>query len=99
MQRADMRLRLIFTELMYIQLTIIFLQRFVPLFLQKIQYSLEIFDSLWMCQVCLVAYPRLIHLIAIKRRVGIDYLKNIFDNGAFIMLGQEVGKSLREANK
>ena len=41
--RADIRLRIIFTELMYIQLTIIFLQKFVPLFLQKIQYSLEIY--------------------------------------------------------
>ena len=36
MQRAYMRLRIIFTELMYIQLTIIFLQKFVPLFLQNI---------------------------------------------------------------
>ena len=36
MQRAYMRLRIIFTELMYIELTIIFLQKFVPLFLQKI---------------------------------------------------------------
>jgi hypothetical protein len=43
MQKADMRLRIIFTELMYIQLTIIFLQKFVPLFLQNIQYSLEIY--------------------------------------------------------
>ena len=68
------------------------------MFLQKIQYSLEIFDSLWMCQVCLVAYPRLIHLIAKNRRGGIDYLKNIFDNGAFNTLGQEVGKSLRDAH-
>jgi hypothetical protein len=23
-----------------------------------------------------------------KRRVGIDYLKNIFNNGAFIMMGK-----------
>ena len=30
---------------MYIQLTRIFLQRFVPLFSQKIQYSLEIYQS------------------------------------------------------
>ena len=35
MQRAYMRLRIIFTELLYIQLTIIFLQKFVPFSYKK----------------------------------------------------------------
>lgn len=50
-----------------------------------------------MRQVCLVAYPRLIQLIEIKRCGGIDYLKTIFNNSTFITLGQEVGKSTKRS--
>ena len=47
-----------------------------------------------MGQVCLMAYPRLVHLIAIKRLGIIDYLENVFNYVMFVS-GARERESLR----